>query len=77
MRIDGTTDRRAPMTPYDAAYAEILANMRRVVTQEGFNRWVETPLPRLGDRTPVAAMLDGDIERVRDLTRSYLETSFT
>jgi antitoxin Xre/MbcA/ParS-like protein len=56
---------------------EIISNLVRVLNPEGFARWLETPIPRLDGRTPLAALFEGDEDQVLDLTRSYLETSFT
>ena len=56
---------------------EINHNIGGVLTREGQLRWWSTPIPGLRNRTPMEAINAGDIDQVVQLTRGYLNESFT
>lgn len=56
---------------------EIAENVLRVLKPEAFGRWMTTPIPALGGRTPFDAMLAGDMDAVVNVSRSYLDPSFS
>jgi uncharacterized protein (DUF2384 family) len=57
--------------------AEILINLHRVLRPEATNRWLNTPIPDLGTRTPLEVIRRNDAGAVLEVTRSYLDTSFS
>lgn len=51
--------------------------LRRVLREEVFDVWADTPIARLGGRTPAEAIADGDLRLVVRLVESYGDTGFT
>lgn len=57
---------------------EAFANLSRIIRPSAFGRWLRTPVPARADQTPlqIVAGKDGPA-RLRDLTSTYLQQSFT
>lgn len=56
---------------------EVVANLLQILDRGGVERWMQTPLPRLGGRTPVDAFANGDGPLVVRISRDYLDPSFS
>ncbi|WP_423221482.1 antitoxin Xre/MbcA/ParS toxin-binding domain-containing protein [Klenkia brasiliensis] len=60
------------------ALAVALDNLHSVLRQDATWRWLSTQMSALGGQSPYSVMLRrGGAERVRDLTASYRDPSFT
>jgi len=57
--------------------AKVLENLHTMVRGEATGRWFTTPVPSLGGRTPLEAIRKGKLTDVLELTRGYLEPSFS
>lgn len=58
------------------ALVEIARNLHRVIEADATTRWLNTAIPDLDGKTPLDMIDRGGIQRVVDLTRSYLDPSF-
>ena len=56
--------------------AAITRNLSFVLKPDAFDRWFETRVPDLGNKTPLQLIQAGKARRVVELTESYLDKSF-
>lgn len=56
---------------------EIMRNLHAVLRKSATGRWLHQPIPRLDGLTPLEAVKKGRSRELRDITRSYLEDSFS
>lgn len=58
--------------------AELLRNLHRVLEPSATGDWFRTPIPALGDVTPIEALHNKNrLHEVVAITRSYLDTDYT
>lgn len=70
--VDELIDRddHGPLTAFDVA-VEVLRVLQGWVDDDEAGDWFRTPQARLDGRTPVGALVDGDVDEVRDAARSW------
>lgn len=59
------------------ALALILRSLHEVVEPSVTDEWLRAPIPALGGLTPLEAILKGKINRVAQVTKSYVDPSFS
>jgi hypothetical protein len=52
------------------------AGIEKILTPAGVQRWMDAPIPRLGNATPREALAAGRADEVRALVASYRHPSF-
>ena len=56
---------------------EVTVPLARVLVEEVFDLWADTPIQRLGGRTPYQVIADGDLDVLVELVNRYSDPSFT
>lgn len=64
------SDDHGPLTAFDVA-VEVLRVLQGWVDDDAAGDWFRTPQARLDGRMPVSALVDGDVDEVRDAARSW------
>ena len=64
-------EERGPLTAFDVA-VEVLRVLQGWVDDDAAGDWFRTSQARLGGRTPVSALVDGDVDEVREAARSWV-----
>lgn len=57
--------------------AEILENLHSVIKPAATGKWLNTAIPRLGNRTPLVVASEGGLSRLREATEQYRDASFS
>lgn len=59
------------------AVLQILRRLRSLFEDDAVGKWFKLSVPALGDRTPLDAVKNGEIDRVRQVVESYFDPSYS